>query len=81
MFDTSRDALANTEVTEAAQGLEMEAQFVPTSGGLPEVKITGGMDGVLCRSVLLSIWFAVAILRDCSPGVYQLSVSSQSILQ
>lgn len=70
VFDTSRDALANTEMTEAAHGLKTEPQFVPMSGGLPEVKITSRMDGVLlCRSVLRSIWFAVAILRDCSPDV------------
>ncbi|KAM6425222.1 uncharacterized protein O9250_002704 [Rhynochetos jubatus] len=37
MFDTSHDALANTEVTEETQSLEVEAQLrVPVSGGLPK---------------------------------------------
>ena len=47
MFDTSRDALASTEVTEDAQSLEVEAQFrVPVSGGLPKVKINSRADEV-----------------------------------
>lgn len=47
VFDTSRDALASTEVTEEAQSLEVEAQFrVPVSGGLPKVKINSRADEV-----------------------------------
>lgn len=84
MFDTSHAALASTKVTEEAQSLEVEAQFsVPMSGGLPKVKINSRADEMqLCRSVLLSIWPAAAIiLRDCTSDAYQLPVSSQSMLQ
>ncbi|XP_064905402.1 collagen alpha-1(VII) chain isoform X1 [Columba livia] len=44
VFDTSRDALANTEMTEAAHGLKTEPQFVPMSGGLPEGSSAGGSE-------------------------------------
>lgn len=47
VFDTSRDALASTKVTDESQSLEVEAQFsVPMSGGLTKVKIHSGADGV-----------------------------------
>lgn len=47
MVDTSQDALASTEVTEAAQSLEVEAQFrVTVSGELPKVKINSREDEV-----------------------------------
>ncbi|KAM6146566.1 uncharacterized protein FYN12_014259 [Phoenicopterus ruber ruber] len=43
--DTSRDALASTEVTEEAQSLEVEALFsVPMSGGLPKDPSAGGSE-------------------------------------
>ncbi|XP_049669708.1 collagen alpha-1(VII) chain-like [Accipiter gentilis] len=45
VFDTSPDALASTEVTEAAQSLEVEAQFrVTVSGGLPKGPSAGGSE-------------------------------------
>ncbi|KAM6089735.1 uncharacterized protein LJ206_004050 [Theristicus caerulescens] len=45
VFDTSRDALASTKVTEEAQSLEVEAQFsVPMSGGLPKGPSAGGSE-------------------------------------
>ncbi|XP_064298255.1 collagen alpha-1(VII) chain-like isoform X5 [Phalacrocorax carbo] len=45
VFDTSRDALASTKVTEEAQSLEVEAQFtVPMSRGLPKGPSAGGSE-------------------------------------
>ncbi|GAB0175456.1 collagen alpha-1(VII) chain-like [Grus japonensis] len=45
VFDTSRDALDSTEVTEETWSLEVEAQFsLPESGGLPKGPSAGGSE-------------------------------------
>ncbi|PKK22055.1 collagen alpha-1(VII) chain [Columba livia] len=53
VFDTSRDALANTEMTEAAHGLKTEPQFVPMAQKVTEVKMVKRENQELDSEVLL----------------------------